>query len=117
MSEDGPTVEDVKRALAMLAAEESVARCRETINIAWEATHDVECAAAFVTTDGLARLDQAIDLAGQLDDRQLLRDGQHALTAFERFSWAAGNDPNQNGTHLQDGHGIDLMEETKRGDR
>lgn len=117
MFEESPAVEDVKRALAMLVAEETASWSREIINIAYKATQDTDCAAAFVVANGPLRLNQAIDLAQRTDDQQLVREGQRVLAAFERFRCAATDGPNKPDDHFQFGHGMDLMEETKRSHR
>lgn len=115
MSEERPTIEEVKRALAALTTEEPMAKSRAVIETGADAIEDFHRAATFSAAGGLARLSRAIELAERADDRRLLREGQRVLAAFERFRDAAGENPNW--VVGEASHGRDLLEETKRGDR
>lgn len=113
MSEDSTDVENVKRALAALANDDSLARSRATIVEASEAVQDVERAAAFADAGGPSRLARAVERASKAGELGLARDGQRAMAAFERFQRAAAGDAD----HFRRGHGMDLTEEVKRADR
>lgn len=63
---------------------------RETVvDEAAEAVEDLDSAASFRRDGGLPRLRRAVESAGRADDRSVLRRGQRALAAYERFDRAA----------------------------
>jgi hypothetical protein len=112
VSGDSTDVAAVKRALADLADAGSIEWSRAVVAEATDSLRRVEHAAAFADAGGPSRLALAIEQASRAGERDLARRGQRALAAFERFRRAAESDD-----HFRRGHGMDLMEETKRADR
>ena len=81
----------VKRALSALASRTDTAT-RPSVAVIDEADAartDLRRAAAFVSADGLARLDEAIAAAERAGDERVAERGREARAAFRRFREAA----------------------------
>ncbi|ESS04814.1 MAG: hypothetical protein A07HR67_00435 [uncultured archaeon A07HR67] len=88
------STDDVKRALATLAARTDTATrpYAAVITEADAAREDLRRAAGFVEAVGLDRLSAAIDEADRDGDDDLAASGREALDAYRRFRTAAGTD-------------------------
>lgn len=105
----GPDPESVKGSLRRLAGGDD----RTVIERADAARDDLEAAAQFVETTGLAELEAAIEA---VEDPALAERGQRALASFRRFRAAAAGrlDPDE---QFHPGRGTDLRRDDEPSSR